>query len=67
MNQNRENLKNKIIQILITAVISALIASLQAFLTHFINQQAPTPSPEVAGGIGLTLASTYHIIKNRIT
>ena len=62
----KENLKTKIISILITAAISAAIAMLQAFLTHYLNSSAPTPSPEVAGGIGATLRTGYYIFKERI-
>jgi hypothetical protein len=61
-----ENLKQKIFSIIITAAISAAIALLQALLTHYLNSDAVTPNPEVAGGIGATLRTGYYILKNRI-
>lgn len=66
METKTETLKTKIISILITAAISAAIAMLQAMLTHLLNNNAPVPSPEVAGGIGAVLRSGYYIFKQRI-
>ena len=61
----KENLQSKIFSIIITAAISAVIAMLQAHLVHYLNSDAPTPSPEVAGGIGAILRTGYYVLKER--
>jgi hypothetical protein len=61
-----ENLKSKIISILITAILSAIIAMLQTYLTHYLNSNAPTPNPEVAGGIGAILRTGYYFLKKQV-
>jgi hypothetical protein len=44
--------KQKLLEILITALLSAGIAFLQGLLQHTLNQSLPTADPVVAGGIG---------------
>jgi hypothetical protein len=62
----KDSLKTKIFTIIVTAAISAAIALLQTLLTHYLNSDAPTANPEVAGGIGATLRTGYYIFKERI-
>jgi hypothetical protein len=59
-----ENLKTKIISIIITAAISVAIAMLQALLSHYLNSNAIVPDPEVAGGIGAALRTGYYFLKS---
>lgn len=44
--------KQKLFEIVLTALISAGIAFLQNILTHFTGFDAPSNSPETAGMLG---------------
>jgi hypothetical protein len=58
-----QNLRPKIIEILITAAVSALLAFLQSLITHIGDFNNPTINPEVAGGIGASLQTIKSIAK----
>lgn len=55
MNLKNGNLKTKIVEILITAVLSALIAGLQSVLFSYTNNHISVNNIEIAGGIGATI------------
>lgn len=52
--------KQKIFEILLTALLSAGIAILQNVLTSLIGHSEIKASPEVAGGIGLAIKSVQN-------
>lgn len=49
--------KQKIFEIILTALISAGIAFLQNLLTHLAGLETISNSPEIAGGIGAVLSA----------
>lgn len=55
--------KQKIFEIVITALISVLIALLQNLLTQFTGSTGTQASPEVAGVVGLTLKGIREVFR----
>jgi hypothetical protein len=53
--------KQKIVEILLTALMSALIAFLQGLLTQIGGTDLPSADPVVAGGIGAGLKTFLNI------
>lgn len=49
--------KQKIFEIILTALISAGIAFLQNLLTNFVGIESIQNSPEIAGGIGAVFSA----------
>ena len=59
-------LRKKIIEILITAVLSAAIAALQGILTSYTSQSDAVANPEVAAGIGGAIRAACVFIKPKL-
>ncbi len=50
-----KQMKKKIFEILLTALVSAGIAALQAVAAQYIGHSIPTASPEAAGLYGMII------------